>query len=202
MRTMNNIKFIYFDIGDTLVAESNSKLVMRALNIREEIFRKAFSAARKDMQEGILTPLDFLKSLNKELDMSFKEAVNKWNKALESLLIIEPMHELASDLRKKYKIGLITNIFKGHFELWYNKGKIPHMSYDAIVKSCDEGVAKPEKEIFEIANQKAQVSPKEIFFIDNEKEYVDAAISYGWKGFVFDPKNPVESANKLRSILL
>ena len=68
---------------------------------------------------------------------------------------------------------LLTNIFKGHFETLYDSGKIPHMSYDSIIKSCDIGFAKPEKEIFEIATQRAGATPWEIFYIDNRKEYVD-----------------------------
>ncbi len=111
----HSIKFIYFDIGDTLVADANSEIVMKVLNVSEDIFKKAFNASRLDMQKGILTPLDFLKSLNKQLNMSLEEGINRWDKALASLNAIESMHKLVKDLRSKYKIGLLTNIFKGHF---------------------------------------------------------------------------------------
>lgn len=197
----HGIKFIYLDIGDTLFVD-NAELVGNALGVPKEIFRKALNTNRLALYKGILSPLDFVDKLRNKLNISPKGAIKKWDMALKNFSPIEPMHKLAEDLKKKYKIGLLTNIFLGHFEIFYNSGKIPHVSYDAIIKSCDEGFAKPEKEIYEIATQKANVSPQEILFIENKKEYVDAAINYGWSGFVFNSKNPVESVSKLRSILL
>lgn len=197
----HGIKFIYLDIGDTLLVDSADSVGM-SLGIKKEIFGKALNANRLALYKGILSPLDFVNNLRSKLNISPNEAIGKWDMALRNFSKIEIMHKLAKDLKEKYKIGLLTNIFLGHFETLYDSGKIPHMSYDSIIKSCDIGFAKPEKEIYEVATQKAKVNPQEIFFIENKKEYVDAAINYGWRGFVFDSKNPVESVSKLRSILL
>lgn len=196
-----SIKFIYIDIGDTIFVD-NAELVGNALGVQKEIFRKALNENRLALYKGILSPLEFVGNLRNKLNISPKEAIKKWDMALSNFSPIEPMHKLAEDLKEKYKVGLLTNIFLGHFEVFYNFGKIPHLSYDAVVKSCDIGFAKPEKEIYEIATKKINVNPQEIFFIENKKEYVDAAINYGWKGFVFETKNPIESVNKLRNILL
>lgn len=196
-----SIKFIYLDIGDTLLVD-NGELIGESLGIEKEIFRKALNINRLSLYKGRLSPLNFVNKLGDKLNISPKEAIKKWDMALSNFSTIEPMHELAKDLKEKYKIGLLTNMFLGHFEIFYNFGKIPHITYDSIVKSCDVGFAKPEKEIYEIATQEANVSSQEIFFIENRKEYVDAAINYGWSGFLFDSKNPVESVSKLRSILL
>lgn len=196
-----SIKFIYLDIGDTLLVD-NGELIGESLGIEKEIFRKALNINRLSLYEGRLSPLDFVNKLRDKLNISPKEAIKKWDGVLSNFSRIEPMHKLAKDLKEKYKIGLLTNMFLGHFEVFYNFGKIPHLSYDAIIKSCDVGFAKPEKEIYEIATQKANVSSQEIFFIENRKEYVDAAINYGWRGFVFDSKNPIESVKALRKILL
>lgn len=201
-RMNHSIQFVYFDIGETLVADLNIELLMNALSIEEKIFRKTYEMCRKDMYTGVLTPFGFLKRLKNNLHVSEKDAFDKWNTALKTLSIVKPMHKLLKDLKKKYKIGLLSNIYRGHFELLYNAGKIPHISYDVIIKSCDIGLAKPGKEVYEIARKKAHVAPKDIFFIDNKKEYVDAGIRYGWQGFVFNEKNPIQSANKLRNILL
>lgn len=197
----HSLKFIYIDIGDTLFVD-NAELVGDALGVPKEIFRSALNENRLAMYRGILSPLEFVNNLRNKLNVEPKEAIKKWDMALRNFSNIEPMHQLVKDLKEKYKIGLLTNIFKGHFEIFYNFGKIPHITYDSIIKSCDEGYAKPEKEIYEVATQKAKVNSAEILFIDNKKEYIDAAINYGWQGFVFDSKNPVESVNKLRSILL
>ena len=196
-----SIKFIYIDIGDTLFVD-NAELVGNALGVPKEIFRKALNENRLALYKGILSPLEFVSNLRNKLNISPKDAIKKWDMALSNFSPIEPMHKLAEDLKKKYKVGLLTNIFLGHFEIFYNFGKIPNISYDSIIKSCDVGYAKPEKEIYEIATQKANVNPQEIFYIENKKEYADAAINYGWRGFVFDPKNPVKSVKALRSVLL
>lgn len=202
MAMNHSAKFIYLDIGDTLVAEANASLVMNALKLKEEIFRNSYQKFRTNMYKGKSSPSDFVENIKSNLNISPQEALEKWNSALISLSIIKPMHQLVKDLKGQYKIGILSNIFLGHFELFYNAGKIPNIHYDSIIRSCDIGFAKPEKEIYKIAQGKINVFPENIFFIDNKKEYVEKAIEYGWQGFVFDPKNPVESVSKLRKILL
>ncbi len=198
----HSVKFIYLDIGDTLIAEVDMGLVAKALNLGKKVLMNDYQKYRMHMYKGTSTPSDFVESIKDKLSMSKKDAIDKWNKALKNLRVIKPMQKLVRDLSVKYKIGLLTNIYKGHFEIFYNAGKIPHISYDAVIKSCDVGFAKPEKEIYEIAVKKAKVSSREILLIDNKSENVEAGIKYGWQGLAFDSKNPVESVNKLRSILL
>lgn len=175
---------------------------MKALGVKEKVFGSAYQKFRTNMHRGKSSPSDFIESIKGNLTMSPKDAIEKWNLALTSLPIIESMHQLVKDLKTKYKVGLLTNIFPGHFDLFYNAGKIPHISFDAIVQSCDIGLAKPEKEIYRLAQMQTGVLASNIFLIDNSRENVAAAQQLGWQGFVFDPKNPIQSANKLREILL
>lgn len=202
MAMNHSIKFVYFDIGDTLVAEVNAATIMNAIGLKEKIFREAYIKHNKDMSKGKLNPSDFIEGLKNNLHISQEEAFEKWNTASKNLAIIEPMHQLAKDLKAKYKIGLLSNIYKGHFEIFYGSGKIPQIEYNAVIKSCDEGIAKPEKEIFNLAQKLAGVPAKEIFFIDNKKEHIAVARELGWQGYLFDPKNVTKSVKELRNILL
>ena len=51
--------------------------------------------------------------------------------------------------------------------------------------SADVGCLKPENKMYEMFFKKFNLNPKECFFIDDQKENVDAAQKFGMRGFTF-----------------
>lgn len=53
---------------------------------------------------------------------------------------------------------------------------------DHVVNSARVGVAKPEREIYEIAAERAQVPVQRCLFVDDRIENVEAAVALGMSG--------------------
>jgi len=62
-----------------------------------------------------------------------------------------------------------------------------------IVVSGHENVAKPEPEIYAIAEERFGLPPRELFFIDDKAENIAAAKARGWHGHVFTGADALEA---------
>ncbi|KKP73779.1 MAG: HAD hydrolase, family IA, variant 3 [Candidatus Roizmanbacteria bacterium GW2011_GWA2_35_19] len=180
------------------------KTVTRKFNIPHKEFVEFWHSGddSTSMTRGIITPEDF-----------WKEAINKFNlKSAEDFDFLESwmgdckprkeVHSLVHKLVNKYKIGIISNIYKGMMPRLIEIGIVPDVKYSAVVLSCDVGFKKPEKEIYEIATKKAGMKPSGIFLIDDRRDFAKGAESAGWNTYRLDEKNIKKSVEKIEKILL
>ncbi len=95
----------------------------------------------------------------------------------ESLLaLIELLH-------RHYKTGLISNALPDAREMF--SGKLNSDLFDILVFSGEEGVKKPDLEIFRRALARLGVRPEESIFVDDMVENVAAAQALGMHGVHF-----------------
>lgn len=83
-----------------------------------------------------------------------------------------------------YHLGLLSNasdVARKVFSETY--GVLPH--FDSVTISSEEGIMKPEPEIFRIALGRAGVEPEEAVFVDDVQANVEAARSVGMRGVDF-----------------
>jgi HAD superfamily hydrolase (TIGR01509 family) len=73
--------------------------------------------------------------------------------------------------------------------------------FDGEIISCEEGLVKPEKEIYSLLLERFCLDPAQTMFIDDRKENVIAAAELGITPFHFDRKNPEQSCNQIRELL-
>lgn len=152
---MENIKWIFFDIGSTLVDES--------------------VAFRKRIEETIAdTNISYDDFYNKMVEIS-KYNQNGYHKALEYYgLTMAPWNsndefvypesgECLSKLSKKYKIGIISNQTFGSEKRLEEIGLLKYINL--VEASAEEGVAKPDLRIFEIALSKADCKAEESIMV-------------------------------------
>lgn len=57
--------------------------------------------------------------------------------------------------------------------------------FDELVFSCELGVNKPEKEIYEICLRKLKIPPGECLFVDNSAKNVKGAVNSGMHAIQF-----------------
>lgn len=142
---MKSIKWIFFDIGSTLVDESVAfrKRVEKTVantNISYDDFYNKMVEISKHNQKGYHKALEF-----------YGLTMAPWNSDDE--FVYPEAEECLRNLSKKYKIGIIANQVFGSEE---RLGKIGLLKYiNLVVASAEEGVAKPDLRIFEIALSKA-----------------------------------------------
>ena len=152
---MDGIKWLFFDMGSTLIDETK---------VYEDIFQKIAVAA------GV--PVEYVKSRAIE----FYRQNKRGHREVMRLLGVEypewfPVHEeLYPDtveclqaLGEKYHLGIIANQIPGAEKRLEEMGIRRY--FDVIASSAEEGVAKPDPGIFRIALGRAGCTPEQAVMI-------------------------------------
>ena len=142
---MKAIEWIFFDIGSTLADESKVyerrfKKIAELADVSEEYVLKKVVEYCENNQKGDLAVIKLL-GVEKPV----------WEHQYE--ILYKDTEMCLKDLSQKYKIGVIANQEFGTEKRLIDFGIRKYI--DVIVASAEEGVAKPDKRIFEIALKKA-----------------------------------------------
>ena len=142
---MKAIEWIFFDIGSTLTDESKVyerrfKKIAELADVSEEYVLKKVVEYCENNQKGDLAVIKLL-GVEKPV----------WEHQYE--ILYKDTEMCLKDLSQKYKIGVIANQEFGTEKRLIDFGIRKYI--DVIVASAEEGVAKPDKRIFEIALKKA-----------------------------------------------
>ena len=150
-----NIKWIFFDIGSTLVDESVAyqnriERTIAGTNVTYDDFYNKMVEISKYNQSGY----------NKALEAYDLKTV-PWNSDDE--FVYPETENCLSELSKHYKIGIIANQNLGSEERLEKLGLLKHI--DLVIASAEEGVAKPDLRIFQIALDRANCKPEEAVMV-------------------------------------
>ena len=152
---MNKIKWIFFDIGSTLVDESavyenRIKEITQGNNIdRNEFVAKVIERAQTSPKPIVSAAEDY--GVN----------VPAWRHDLE--VLYPDTKEVLQRLSQKYKIGIIANQDFGTEQRLTDFNV--HQHIDLVIASAEEGVAKPDLRIFQIALARADCKPEEAVMV-------------------------------------
>ena len=108
--------------------------------------------------------------------------------------------ELISELKRGgYRLFVLSNMSKEYIDFLR---KMPVYQYfDGEIISCEEGLVKPEKEIYTLLLERFCLDPAQTMFIDDRNENVVAAAELGITPFHFDRINPELSCSQIRELL-
>lgn len=152
---MDKIKWLFFDIGSTLVDESEC--------LRER-FNRIVNENSIDEKEFEKKVLEYAKTdchAIKPAARFFGAGIPDWNKDLECLY--PGVDEVLGTLSKKYKLGIIANQSLGTADRLHNWGIGKY--FDVIISLAEENCEKPDLKIFELALKKANCRPDEAIMI-------------------------------------
>lgn len=102
----------------------------------------------------------------------------------DTTLINNEMVELIKELKRSYKIGLISNTSTDYIRRIFDQHGLAQL-FDVTVISADLGIIKPEPEIFTHTLTKLNVPAEDAIFIDDNPTNVAAATDLGITGLVF-----------------
>ena len=196
------VRGIIFDIGRVLiridVARAMQGMASGLTLSPEELWSAIEKDPRwKDWQEGRISARDWHLRMKQRFGGSatFEEFTETWNLVLDP----EPIHgnQLFEKLSKKYRLALLSNtdpIHVTHMEAHYD-----FLSYfPARIYSCSIGATKPSPIIFREALRACRLGAEEAVYVDDIKEYVDAAQRLGMAGVQF--KSPEQLASAFREL--
>ena len=188
------IKAIIFDIGGVIIIEPHDswKIIFSELGpsmgISPDILISNFKNNEHDIQIGRITLLDFyrklLKTLNRddiEPEVLLQGHITLYNKV--SGKYDKKLIGIIKKLRQKFKVACFTNTEVEIALLNKKRGLFNY--FDQIFISTEMGLRKPNPESYRYVVNAIEIEPDEAIFIDNNKEYVDAAEECGIKGILY-----------------
>lgn len=200
------IKFVYLDVGGVAIKDfsKNDKWeeMQKDMGVNESN-RKEFEAWWQKYEKRICIDLD--------LDTKLKE--------LGALGIkIEPKYSIVGDFVSRFEankslwpiiveaksrggVGLLTNLYPRMYDLITKAGLWPAVSWDTIVDSSVEKCQKPDRKIFEIAQERCETKPQQILFVDNTRGHLEAAKKMGWQTFYYDSADYEKSSQLLEKYI-
>ena len=149
-------KYIFFDVGTTLVDEEKAY----DHRVYEMIKDSDISFEEFDNKRIELTKLGI--DGNSAAIKFFNLNKTPWHS--EDEVLYEDTIDVLDYLKsKKYKLGIVANQKKGLEDRLKEFGILEY--FDLVIASEEVGVSKPDKEIFEIALAKANCKPNECIMI-------------------------------------
>ena len=152
---MNKIKWIFFDIGSTLVDESA---------VYENRIKEITQGNNIDKNEFVAKVIECAQTSPKPIVSAAEDygvKVPAWRHDLE--VLYPDSKEVLQRLSQKYKIGIIANQDFGTEQRLTDFNV--HQYINLVIASAEEGVAKPDLRIFQIALARADCKPEEAIMV-------------------------------------
>lgn len=152
---MSDIKYLFFDIGSTLVDETECvkkrcEVIIESNNIdRQEFYDRVEKCAKTDSYAVRAAAL------------YYGAEIPRWYGELEKLYPDTKM--ILEILSQKYKLGVIANQSLGTKERLDNWGIGKY--FDVVVASAEADCSKPDLKIFNLALEQAECKPNEAVMI-------------------------------------
>lgn len=142
---IGDIKWLFFDMGSTLIDETD------CYKSRIDFAVDNSGIDRKEFADKVYVCAKTSATAIKSAAEYYGVALPEWNNELERLY--PNIESILQVLSGRYKLGIIANQSLGSRERLEKWGIAKY--FDVIVASAEEGCAKPNKRIFEIALERA-----------------------------------------------
>lgn len=131
----------------------------------------------------------------------FETAKSRMLEAVTYQEQVAPTAELIAELKAAgYRLFVLSNMSKDYIEFLREMPVFQH--FEGEIVSCEVGLIKPEREIYNLLLDRYNLVPEQTIFIDDRKPNVDAGAEVGINPFHFDRNDPEKSCEQLRCILL
>ena len=182
------IKAILFDLGKVILHfnfDAAFKRLSKASGLSTKEIEDYFVSSGLEVlyDGGKISSAQFYREIKKALghQLKFGQFKTVWNE------IFTPKNEmigLIEALSKKYRLVLISNTNRMHFE--YIQKKYPVLGkFDRLILSFKEKRRKPDEKIYQKAALACRAKPGEIYYIDDRRDLTDAAREMGFHVFTY-----------------
>lgn len=199
-RSKSGVSFVFFDINGCLVRFFHRAFVKLAhdTGAPADAIESVFWHYNDAICRGELSVDEFNTIFAEQLGVASIDWRAYYMAAVDP---IHEMHQVVAWAAENYRIGLLSNIMPGFIEEMIKNELLPNIPYDVIIDSSMVGAIKPERRIYEVAQEKAGVLGSEILLVDDSRTNLMAAEKLDWHVLWFDDFRPEESADHVKQAL-
>lgn len=176
------IRFVFFDVGGVLksgLQETKNDFAQR-IGISIDQYKDFQHRHFLEIELGKMNKKQYFEALEKEFNVPQTLVTRAWDEMfIKNFHWFHDTREWALSLKKKYTVGIISNVSISS-DLNEKMGVYKDFRPNVFL-SCDIGLKKPDKEIFEYVNTHTHSKPGECILIDDKEENVHGAQKLGWK---------------------
>src|SRR3989344_6534256 len=205
----NRIKAILIDVGGVLALGEGSKWkkgkfipsgvhlnVAKKLKISIDQYLDSIDSTYVSAITGKLPKQKIIEILSKNFGIDSKKLkkfyLNSYKKNFKQNK--ELFNKLFKLKKQGYKVAVLS-------DQWFlsKEALMPeklYKNFDEVIVSCDVGIRKPDKKIYQLTIKRLKVSPKEILFIDNQKWNILPAKKLGMNTILFKSNKQLFSDEK------
>lgn len=198
LQIKNRYRTIAFDLGNTLIRFDHNISARKISHLFGVDSKKTYdmffdSHLTRAFEKGLLSPREFYEKASAILGgrLPYKDFVGIWN---DIFWEDTGTCELARELKKNYKLFLLSNVNRLHFEYIEERFDIIKI-FDELILSFVVGAMKPERPIFEEVIRRSGGDRAGILYIDDREDLIKEAAAMGIDSIRF------EGAEKLREQL-
>lgn len=198
---MEGVKNVVFDLGGVVFARDPRKFEREFIEFFSYITLPEMPYFWEEYDRGVSTYERVIKDLAEYNSCDVELAEHNLRRSIVTQEEIPATKSLIADLKaSKYKLYVLSNMALDFIE--FLRTTEVYKYFDGEVVSCYEKVVKPDAEIYKILVERYGLNPKQTLFIDDRKSNVEAAQREGICGYHFNARNPEESCDELRRMLL
>lgn len=203
----NKIKGFIFDVGGVLTGSIGQPFLEHAskvLKVSIPKLKKVVNSEEAKLELGKITALQFWHNVCNKLKISQPS-----NQTLSELWLYKYSHNatikvdtmtIVNNLKKLgYPLAVVSNTQIAHAKI--NRKRKLYKYFDVTLLSCEVGLRKPDKAIFNLASKKLGIPLKSFIFIDDELRWIKAAKSYGLQTIHFQSANQLKVQLKKLKVL-
>ena len=205
---MLEIKGIIFDLGGVIapygMLKREAEFISNKFGMPKEDAIKAIKDSNYNLPElGRENSFAFWQRVYAQLkikasDEDIRASLQSW--ADRVAIISGPMLALVDELRKSYKIGLLSNTSVEYTSAVKDQSFWAH--FDDVVFSYKVGLRKPDPEIYRLAAERLGFPSEQLVFVDDMPVNVEGAREVGMQGIVFENIDQLKEALKELGIIV
>jgi len=177
------IKALIWDLEGVLMLTDGKDLpttvAMKLGAPYEKIWEIFFSDINDKVDLGEITQDEFNQYVLDTLQLPGEKKVVLEKIVNEDFYIDEELLKTITELRGKYKMGLLSNFSDELRQRIDNEWSLGS-TFDEIIISCEVGLVKPDPEIFNLMLDRLGVRADEAVFIDDRVKNIDGAKKMGF----------------------
>ncbi len=195
---------IVFDLGNTLIRFDHNISARKIVNLFHLDTKKVYdtffdSHLTRDFESGLISPREFYLRTSKHLGIKipYKDFIDIWN---DIFWEDAEMCALARELKPFYKLFLLSNINRLHFDFIRTKFDILNI-FDDVILSFMVGAIKPDRIIFEDVVRRAGGDRAKLLYIDDREDLVKEATLLGIDSIRFTDIGTLKEKMKEKGVL-
>lgn len=187
---MSAIRNIIFDLGGVII-NLDTPATIRAFDALGAVdFSNVYTQLQQTpvfdlFDKGLVSAADFRKELTKMTGLDLSDAT--FDSAWNAMLLDFPKQRLnlLKAMKGRYRTFLLSNTNVIHVEAFeadlLNSHGIDNFSsfFEKAYYSCNMGMRKPDREIFDFVLKENRLDPSETLFIDDSPQHIEGAKEAG-----------------------